>query len=324
MGNVATRLISIIFILQSKPSVKAAELAEQLGVSERTIHRYMGMLDELGIPIYSERGPYGGFALVRGYKLPPLIFTAEEATVLYLGANLIKEIWGKSYHDAACSATAKLDNVLPGELLQEVSRAQEALVVTGLHRFDYSPWEHFLDDLRRCIEDRRWVHLVYRAFSRQETTEREVDPYALVHQWGVWYLIGHCHLRGEMRTFRVDRIQALTPLGTTFARPADFSVREYMARSLEPPEPVYEVEVRFDPPVALLVKEERADWQHLAENPDGSVTVTFMSSELDWPASFVLRYGETAMVIRPPELVEKVKEAAQAIVKKYERGKSSA
>jgi predicted DNA-binding transcriptional regulator YafY len=320
MGNVATRLISIIFILQSKPSVKAADLAEELGVSERTIHRYMGMLDELGIPIYSERGPYGGFSLVRGYKLPPLIFTAEEATVLYLGANLIKEVWGKSYRDAASSATAKLDNVLPDELLQEVSRAQEALVVTGLHRFDYSPWEHFIDDLRRCIEDQRRVRLIYYALSRQETTEREVDSYALVHQWGVWYLVGHCHLRGEMRTFRVDRIQALTPLETTFVRPADFSVAEYMARSFEPAEPVHKIEVRFDPQAAPFVKEEHADWQHLTENPDGSVTVTFMSSELDWPASFVLRYGEAATVIRPPELVEKVKEAAQAIAQKYESG----
>jgi len=318
MGNVATRLISIIFILQSKPSVKAAELAEELGVSERTIHRYMGMLDELGIPIYSERGPYGGFSLVKGYKLPPLIFTAEEATVLYLGANLIKEVWGKSYRDAASSATAKLDNVLPNELLQEVSRAQEALVVTGLHRFDYSPWEHFLDDLRHCIEDRRQVHLIYRAFSRQETTEREVDPYALVHQWGVWYLIGHCHLRGEKRIFRVDRIQALTPMETPFVRPADFSVREYMARSFEPSEPVYEVEVRFDPPVAPLVKEEHADWRDLTENPDGSVTVTFMSPDLDWPVSFVLRYGEAATVIRPPELVEKVKAKIKAIAARYE------
>jgi len=318
MGNVATRLISIIFILQSKPSVKAAELAEELGVSERTIHRYMGMLDELGIPIYSERGPYGGFSLVRGYKLPPLIFTADEAKVLYLGANLIKEVWGRSYREAARSATAKLDNVLPDELLQEVSRAQEALVVTGLHRFDYSPWEHFLDDLRRCVEDRRRVRLVYYALSRQETTEREVDPYALVHQWGVWYLVGHCHLRGEMRTFRVDRIQALTPLEANFARPADFSVTEYMARSFQPPEPVYEIEVRFDPPVAPFVKDERADWQHLAENPDGSVTVTFMSSELDWPASFVLRYGEAATVLRPPELVEKVKAKIKAIVARYE------
>ena len=318
MGNVATRLISIIFILQSKPSVKAAELAEELGVSERTIHRYMGMLDDLGIPIYSERGPYGGFSLVKGYKLPPLIFTAEEATVLYLGANLIKEVWGKSYRDAASSATAKLDNVLPDELLQEVSRAQEALVVTGLHRFDYSPWEHFLDDLRHCIEDRRQVHLIYRAFSRQETTEREVDPYALVHQWGVWYLVGHCHLRGEKRIFRVDRIQALTPMETPFVRPADFSVREYMARSFEPSEPVYEVEVRFDPPVAPLVKEEHANWRHLTENPDGSVTVTFMSPDLDWPVSFVLRYGEAATVIRPPELVEKVKAKIKAIAARYE------
>jgi predicted DNA-binding transcriptional regulator YafY len=318
MGNVATRLISIILTLQCKPSVKAADLAEELSVSERTIHRYMGMLDELGIPIYSERGPYGGFSLVKGYKLPPLIFTVEEATVLYLGANLIKEVWGKSYRDAACSVTAKLDNVLPDELLQEVSRAQEALVVTGLHRFDYSPWEHFLDDLRRCIEDRRRVHLVYYAFSRQETTEREVDPYALVHQWGVWYLVGHCHLRGEMRTFRVDRIQVLTPLGITFVRPADFSVMEYMARSFQPPEPVYEVEVRFDPPAASFVKDERADWHHLTENPDGSVTVTFMSSELDWPAGFVLRYGRAATVIRPPELVEKVKATAQAILTRYE------
>jgi predicted DNA-binding transcriptional regulator YafY len=318
MGNVATRLISIIFILQSKPSVKAAELAEELGVSERTIHRYMGMLDELGIPIYSERGPYGGFSLVRGYKLPPLIFTAEEATVLYLGANLIKEVWGKSYRDAACAATAKLDNVLPDEFLQEVSQAQESLVVTGLHRFDYSPWEHFIDDLRRCVEDRRRVHLVYRALSSQETTQREVDPYALVHQWGVWYLVSYCHLRREMRTFRVDRIQALTSLETTFVKPADFSVTEYMARSFQPPEPVHEIEVRFDSSVAPFVKEERADWQHLTENPDGSVTVTFMSSELDWPASFVLRYGEAATVVRPPELVEKVKATAQAIVARYE------
>jgi predicted DNA-binding transcriptional regulator YafY len=317
MGNVATRLISIIFILQSKSSVKAAELAEELGVSERTIHRYMGMLDELGIPIYSERGPYGGFSLVRGYKLPPLIFTADEAKVLYLGANLIKEVWGKSYREAASSATAKLDNVLPDELLQEVSRAQEALVVTGLHRFDYSPWEHFLDDLRHCIEDRRQVHLVYHAFSRQETTEREVDPYALVHQWGVWYLVGHCHLRGEMRIFRVDRIQALTPLEIPFVRPADFSVTEYMAQAFEPPEPVYEIEVRFDPPVAPSVKEEHADWRHLTENPDGSLTVAFMSSELDWPASFVLRYGEAATVIRPPELVEKIKAKIKAIVARY-------
>ena len=100
MGNVATRLISLIMMLQSRPSWKASELAAELSVSERTVHRYIRMLDEMGIPIYSERGPYGGFSLVRGYRLPPLLFTAEEATVLYMGARLVREAWGQTYIDA--------------------------------------------------------------------------------------------------------------------------------------------------------------------------------------------------------------------------------
>ena len=79
MSNTATRLITLIFLLQNQPNQKASDLAEKLGVSIRTIHRYFGMLDEMGIPVYAERGPYGGFSLVRGYKIPPLIFSVEEA-----------------------------------------------------------------------------------------------------------------------------------------------------------------------------------------------------------------------------------------------------
>ena len=79
MTNTATRLITLIFLLQNQPNQKASELAQKLGVSLRTVHRYFEMLDEMGIPVYSERGPYGGFSLVRGYKMPPLVFTLEWA-----------------------------------------------------------------------------------------------------------------------------------------------------------------------------------------------------------------------------------------------------
>ncbi|HHX65747.1 MAG TPA: HTH domain-containing protein, partial [Chloroflexi bacterium] len=82
MSHVATRLLSLILLLQSRRNWKAAHLAAELGVSERTVLRYMSMLDEMGVPVYSERGPYGGFSLMRGYRLPPLLFTPEEATVL--------------------------------------------------------------------------------------------------------------------------------------------------------------------------------------------------------------------------------------------------
>ncbi|MFC2023282.1 helix-turn-helix transcriptional regulator [Chloroflexota bacterium] len=317
MPNVATRLISIVLMLQSRGTLKASDLASELGVSERTIHRYMGMLDEMGIPIYSERGPYGGFSLVRGYKLPPLIFSPEEATVLYLGAELVREIWGVSYHDAAVAATAKLDNVLPDALRQEVSHARRGLLVTGWFRRDYGPWAPVLDDLRRCVARRRQVRLGYRSF-RQEVSERMVDPYALALQWGNWYLAGFCHLRGELRTFRVDRIQQLEPTQETFEVPASFSAREHLRRmSEERPATYYRIAVRFDQEVSHIVRERQEDWQDLAEHQDGSVTLSFEASDLGWPCRWVLTYQDKATVLGPPELAARVREAAEAIAARY-------
>ena len=317
MSNVATRLISIILMLQRRGTLKASELAEELGVSERTIHRYMGMLDELGIPIYSERGPYGGFSLVRGYKLPPLIFTPEEATALYLGAELVKDVWGASYFDAAVGATAKLDNVLPDALLQEVKQVQRGLLVTGWLRRDYGPWAPILDNLRRCVARRRRVQLLYRSF-HQQVTSRIMDPYALALQWGNWYLVGYCHLRGDLRTFRVDRIQEVEPTGESFEFPADFSAREYLLRMAEErPATYYRVAVRFEPEVAHIVRERREEWQEIVDHDDGSVTLAFEASDLAWPCRWVLTYQDRATVLGPPELAAMVRDAAQAIAARY-------
>lgn len=317
MANVATRLISIILMLQSRGTLKASELAEELDVSERTIHRYMTMLDEMGIPIYSERGPYGGFSLVRGYKLPPLVFTPEEATVLYLGSELVKDIWGMSYHDAAVAATAKLDNVLPDALHQEVDRARRGLLVTGWMRRDYGPWAPLLDDLRRCVARRQQVRLTYESF-RRVVTERLVDPYALALQWGNWYLAGYCHLRGDLRTFRVDRIQRVEPSGETFDVPPDFDARGYLQRMAdERPETYYRVVIRFQPEVAHIVRERQEEWQDLSEHQDGSVTLAFDASELAWPCRWVLTYQDKATVISPPELARMVQDAARAITARY-------
>jgi len=317
MANVATRLIAIILMLQRRGTIKASELADELDVSERTVHRYMGMLDELGIPIYSERGPYGGFSLVRGYKLPPLIFSPEEATALYLGAELVKDIWGVSYFDAAVAATAKLDNVLPEALLQEVKQAQRGLLVTGWLRRDYGPWAPILDDLRRSVARRRQVRLVYHSF-RQQVTERIVDPYALALQWGNWYLVGHCHLRDELRTFRVDRIHEAQPTGESFELPTGFSAREYLLRMAEErPATYYRVAIRFDPDVAHIVRERREEWQQLTEQADGSVILAFDASDLAWPCRWVLTYQDKATVLGPPELAAMVRDAAQAIAARY-------
>jgi predicted DNA-binding transcriptional regulator YafY len=319
MGNVATRLLSLILLLQSRPNWKASELATELRVSERTVHRYMGMLDEMGIPIYSERGPYGGFSLVRGYKLPPLIFTAEEATVLYMGANLVREVWGQTYDDAATSVTAKLDNVLPDDLRQEVARAQQSLLVGGLTRRDYRPWEPMIHTLRQCIGDRRCVHLLYQGLARQEETDRVVAPYALTLQWGLWYLVGFCHLRQDLRTFRVDRIQQAVPLEDHFKMPREFSVREYLARSMRF-EPNYRVAVHLEANVARQVQERHDHWMELTGHPDGSITARFGVANLDWTTGWVLSYGAAAKVLEPPELIARVREVAEGALRRYAEG----
>ena len=317
MSNVATRLLSLILLLQSRSSWKASELAVELNVSERTVHRYMAMLEEMGIPIYSERGPHGGFSLVRGYKLPPLLFTAEEATVLYMGANLVREVWGQTYDDAVTAVTAKLDNVLPDDLREEVSRARQSLVVGGLTRMDYRPWETTIHRLRQCIGDRRCVRLLYRGFARQEDTDRVVEPYALTLQWGLWYLVGFCHLRQELRTFRVDRIQQATLLKDRFTVPRDFSVREYLARSMRF-EPAYTVAVHLEASVAPDVRERHGHWMEVTDHADSSITVRFGVAGLAWATGWVLTHGPAAKVLEPPELAARVRAAAEGIVGRYE------
>lgn len=315
MANVATRLLSLILLMQSQPQWKASELSEELNVSERTIHRYMGMLEEMGIPIYSERGPYGGFSLMRGYKLPPLIFTAEEATVLYMGANLVEAVWGEVYRDAVTAVTAKLDNVLPDDLRREVAQVQQGLVVTELAARDYRPWSKTLQVLRECVSARRGLQLTYRSFSLEETC-REVDPYALTFRWGLWYLVGFCRLRGALRTFRVDRIEAVQPLSRRFTVPEGFSAKQYVDASMRF-QNRYTIVVHLSAAAAPYVRERMGHWMDLEDHEDGSVTVCMQVADLEWATGWVLSQGQAAEVLEPPELVERVRREAAAIASRY-------
>jgi predicted DNA-binding transcriptional regulator YafY len=199
MSNTASRLITLIFLLQNRPNQKARDLASKLGVSLRTIHRYFAMLDEMGIPVYAEHGPYGGFSLVRGYKIPPLVFSLEEAIAVYLGTSLVSEMWGQLYREAAQGALAKLENILPNEQRGEIAWAHQSLIVTGLHRTDPGLLFPILEDLRRATREERQISVSYQSAANGEITKRKIDPYALVFRAGLWYLVGYCHLRSAPR-----------------------------------------------------------------------------------------------------------------------------
>jgi len=316
MANSATRLITLIMLLQRQPNQQAAALAEALGVSIRTLHRYLTMLEEMGIPIYSERGPYGGFSLVRGYKLPPLVFTPEEAVALYLGIRLVRELWGALYATAAAGALAKLDNVLPDDQRQEVAWAQRALVATGMHRTPPEIVATHLAPLRQAIHDQHQVVIDYQGRTQPETTTRTVDPYALVHRWGWWYLVGYCHVRQAVRSFRLDRITGLQTLPQSFVQPAAFDINAYLATELTA-QPQQRVRLRFVPDAAQVAKDSRYLWETISAEADGSVVVTLVTPDLQWAASTVLAYAGLATVLEPVALRTLVRERALLLAQQH-------
>jgi predicted DNA-binding transcriptional regulator YafY len=316
MTTTATRLITLIMLLQRHPNQKAGELAGELGISIRTLHRYFIMLDEMGIPIFSQRGPYGGFSLVRGYKLPPLVFTPEEAVALTLGTGLVGDMWGELYREAACGALAKLENVLPEEQRREAAWARRTLVSTGLHRADLETVSPNLEKLRRAARDHRRVRMSYQSRSRSDPNARDLDPYALVHRWGWWYLVGFCHTRQIVRTFRVDRISALEILEQSFNVTQDFDIQAYLAQE-DTSHPALTVLMHFSPQMASVARDNTLAWEKLEELPDGGVIVTFKASDVIWATSWALSYGPGVIVLEPEEVRRSVCAWAQAILGQY-------
>jgi len=317
MPNTATRLITLIMLLQRRPRQKASELADEIGVSVRTLHRYINMIDEMGIPIYSERGPHGGFSLVRGYKMPPLILSNQEAVAVHLGASLVEEMWGKLYQHAARSALAKLDNLLPDEQRHEVAWARRTLVATGFHRANTEKLAPHLEKLRHATRERLRIKIEYRSRSQPTPTSREVDPYAMVYRWGWWYLIGHCHLRQAFRSFRVDRIHDLVLLDQSFDIPGDFDIRTYLSN--EPyTQPTIQVRMQFMPEGAHIALDNRAYWDQIEEEPDGSLIVNFSTADMEFAASTVLSFSGLARVLEPQELQQIIHQRAIKIVSQHQ------
>lgn len=312
MANTATRLITLIMLLQRQPHQNATQLAQELGVSVRTVQRYIAMLDEMGLPVYAEHGPYGGYALVRGYKMPPLIFTPEEAAAVYLGISFLEEVWGNLYQAAARGALAKLDNVLPDEQRREVAWAQQTLLAVGMHQIDPTRSAPQLEKLWAAVHQRLRVRMLYRGRKQAEALRRDFDPYVLVHGWGRQYCLGYCHLRQDIRSFRVDRILDLELLEQKFEIPAEFELEEYVSS-----QPYFQgrIQVRlyFAPELALQALDNRSHWDSLEEQPDGAVIVTFTIPDLESAAGVIMDFAYLAVVLEPSELGDLVRERALAI-----------
>jgi len=220
------------------------------------------------------------------------------------------------FQDAAQGALAKLDNVLPEEQRHEIAWARRTLVTTGMHRAHLDTLTPLLEKLRRAIREQRRVLMVHHKQSEPDAQAREVDPYALVYRGGWWYVVGHCHLRRAIRSFRLDRIVELTLLDKTFQTPASFNIRDHLAMAFES-ETKVKMRMRFAPQAAHVARDSGVYWDALEEQADGAVVVTMTMPDLQWAASMALGFGPIVTVLEPAELRQTVREWANAIAMQY-------
>lgn len=214
------RVLTVLELLQARGRMTGAALAERLEVDVRTARSYIETLRDLGIPIEAERGRYGAYYLRPGFKLPPLIFTDDEALALTLSLLLVRRAGLADTTPAVEGALAKIERVLPEATRTRLQAVQET-VVFAVRRPESPPPTAALTVLSEAVQAGRAVQLTYAAANGRET-ERRFDPYGVVANWGQWYTIGHCHLRGGERLFRLDRIRAIAALPDPFDRPVDY------------------------------------------------------------------------------------------------------
>jgi len=255
--------------------------------------------------------------LVRGYKMPPMVFTPEEATALYLGTSLVEEMWGKLYRDASISALAKLDNVLPINQQAEIAWARRSLMVTHMHRTNISIQYPYLEILRMAMHDSKRVRMLYQSRTRPKPISREVDPYALIHRWGWWYMVGYCYLREAVRSFRVDRIREICLLEQEFTYPQDFNIHIYLETDVLS-EQMQAVRMRFAAEAAPLIHADSTFWEKIDKQEDGTIITTIKTSDMNYAANLVMNFSPLAEVLEPVELRKKISQRLQTAIKHYQ------
>ncbi|MVN88446.1 WYL domain-containing protein [Deinococcus sp. HMF7620] len=299
MYDPAMRVLTVLELLQARESVTGAELARRLEVSPRTVQRYVTRLQDLGIPVEGRRGVGGAYRLKPGFRLPPLMFTPEEALAAALGLRALRQLGLHALAPAAESAGAKLSRSLPTALRDDVQALE------GSVHLDPAPWvvgvgAQVLAELLRAVRQARTVQFSYAAPGRAATT-RQADVYRVVHFGGRWYAVGWCHLRAARRSFRLDRLSDLAVLDTTFLPPPDFDAAAFLRSQLRAPPTAHAVSVWLAaPPEALQGRVSLWDTDLDAEG--GGTRLRAQREDLHSFAAFLLGLECDFRVDHPPEL----------------------
>jgi predicted DNA-binding transcriptional regulator YafY len=318
MSRPATRVLAFLELLQDHPGLGGRELAERLETQPRTIRRYATALRELGIPVEAERGRAGGYRLRPGFRMPPLMLDSDEATAVTLGLLAARRYGIASTEPAVERALAKILRVLPGALRERAMALHETVEFTPAFRPPTPAPADTVLTLARAISRTRQIEMRYRSHDCRETS-RELDPFGIVHHAGRWYVVGHDHLRNDLRTFRLDRILEVAERSEPAASPPDgFDAVQHVARMFARGVWRYDVEVILHTDMESARRRIPHPMGELSSHPNG-VLLSTSAERLDAMARSIAGLPWSFTVAHPPELRDELAALADRLAESAAR-----
>ena len=308
------RLLHMLNLLRARQGLKTSDLARECEVSERTIYRDIIALSSANIPIYFDNG----YRLLSDAFLPPLNFTLEDYLVLKLSLSSSVLTERSPLRKYAKAVLAKIEGNLNPRLKADINKIDEPLKITVKSTSDFSKLSLIFKLIEQSMLNKKSLRIEYESLETKKTT-RQVDPYSLIFRRHAWYLIGFCHLREQIRIFRLNRIKKVTLLDKSFEIKPDFSLSNFFKDSWEiyQGEPVI-VKIRFKGIGAKVVESgQHHPSEKISESKDGSLLYEVKVNGIEEISRWILGFGENAEVLEPKELRDKMRTTIKNLSKVY-------
>ncbi len=309
------RIIAILIQLQSKRVVRAQELADRFGVSLRTIYRDVRTLETCGVPIVSEAGV--GYSIMEGYRLPPIMFTREEAGSFLAAEKLMQKFTDKSlgaYHE---SAMYKVKSVLRGREKDWIDALESQVLIDPAQVLFNDDIPNALEILFESIAEKKQVFLKYQSLREAVPSERNIEPVGLFHENNYWYVHGYCHSREDYRQFRTDRMLQIRRTDRKFTLEHG-TIDEYKKKRNKEAEGIQKTRVRIlvDQIVARYIKNGKTRYGFVSEKVvEDRVEMTFVTADLEHGfLRWYLSFCDHAKILEP----ERLKDQVLALLRKAE------
>ncbi len=315
--NRINRISAILIQLQSKKIVKAQEIADRFNISLRTVYRDISSLEEAGIPIYGEAGV--GYSLVDGFKLPPVMFTREEAITFVTAEKLIERFTDYQTFKNYQTGLTKLKAVLQSTEKDYLNQIDKHLIVQKndiLPPPNFNQSNNVIQIILEGIAQHKCIDIEYHANYNLQFTTRTLESVGIYFSSNHWYLIAFCHLRNEYRTFRVDRIQKILVTAKNYTKDHP-SLDNYLNSILKDEKDLFEVIIEVEKNCIMYLGDQKFYNGFVKQiEKEETVEMHFLSSSLEGFARWYIMFADRAKIITPTRLENRIQEIITGINKK--------